>query len=127
MFMSKLQAIIKISRPINFLITFFAVIIAAQISLEQIIVNTQIIFGGLAMAFACSAGNVINDIFDLEIDKINKPNRVLPSKRLAVSFAKILYSVLLVTSMVFSIFNGFNSFLFLLGVNVVLIFYSIYF
>ena len=39
----------------------------------------------------CGAGNVINDIMDYEIDKINRPERPLPSGRMTMSQAKKIY------------------------------------
>ncbi len=38
-----------------------------------------VLLGGLAAAFLNAASNAINQIFDLEIDRINKPDRPLPS------------------------------------------------
>ncbi len=48
----------------------------------------------LPVPLICAGGNVLNDFFDLEIDKVNKPNRPLPSGKiqpiLALSFAILL-------------------------------------
>ena len=44
--------------------------------------------------------NALNDIFDLEIDKINRPDRPLPSGSISVSSAKIVTSVMMVTSLI---------------------------
>lgn len=117
------NAIIKISRPINFFITFFAVIISALISSKNIN-DVNIIFAALAMSFACSAGNIFNDIIDIEIDKINKPNRVLPKGIISNKNAKILYGIFIILSLTFAFYNGFTSFVYLMIVNLVLIFYS---
>lgn len=122
-----ITAIIKISRPINFFITFFAVIIAALISAKNNFINIEFIFAAFAMSFACSAGNIFNDIVDIEIDKINKPNRVLPKGIISIQFAKILCAIFIFVSLVFAFYNGFNSFIFLVIVNSVLIFYSTHF
>jgi geranylgeranylglycerol-phosphate geranylgeranyltransferase len=45
-------------------------------------------------ALATGAGNVINDCFDLAIDRVNKPARPLPSGRVSVRAAFRLYAVL---------------------------------
>jgi geranylgeranylglycerol-phosphate geranylgeranyltransferase len=44
--------------------------------------------------FIAAAGNVINDVFDIEIDKINRPDRPIPSGAISLKQAKI-YSVIL--------------------------------
>lgn len=101
-------------------------IIAALISSKNIN-GVNIVFAALSMSVACSAGNIFNDIIDIEIDKINKPNRVLPKGNIKVGFAKILCGFFIILSFGAALYNGFNSFLFLLIVNSLLIFYSIYF
>jgi len=56
---------------------------------------------GSAMAAVLNAGNnALNQIYDLEIDRINKPKRPLPSERLTVAqvwwFTNVTYAVALV-------------------------------
>lgn len=50
-----------------------------------------------------AAGNVINDIYDLEIDKVNRPDRPLPSGQVTVRQAKILTGFLVILGLVFSV------------------------
>ncbi len=122
--MNKSYAVLKISRPGNFTITFIAVVIAALISTDNPEFTT-ILLGALSISFACSAGNIINDIYDLEIDRINRPNRVLPSGMLSVDTAKILYGLFLTISIGLSGCNGLKSVLFVIIVNATLYFYSV--
>ncbi|MGC9310673.1 MAG: geranylgeranylglycerol-phosphate geranylgeranyltransferase [Candidatus Aenigmatarchaeota archaeon] len=42
----------------------------------------------------CAAGNVINDYFDAEIDKVNRPKRPIPSGRLSRKAAFRMYALL---------------------------------
>ncbi len=51
-------------------------------------------WGVLAYVALASAGNVINDIYDIEVDKINKPHRPLPSGAISLKEAKIIYVIL---------------------------------
>lgn len=48
----------------------------------------------LPVPLICAGGNVLNDFFDLEIDKINKPNRPLPSGKISPNLA-LLFAILL--------------------------------
>ena len=121
-----INAIIKISRPVNFFITFFAVIIGALISSNNFN-DVQIIFAALAMSIACSAGNIFNDIIDIEIDKINKPFRVLPQNIISKKISQIFYTVFVFISLAAAFYNGINTLLFLVIVNIVLIIYSTHF
>ncbi len=122
MFANYIKPVIKISRPANFLITFIAVIISGLLVSNN--VEPKLLYAALSLSFACAAGNVINDIFDIEIDKINKPGRILPSKRLSMKQAYFIYSSFLIISLLLSIKNGIYSVTFLIIINLILFFYS---
>lgn len=97
--MNKLISIIKITRPANVLITFFVVIVAVLIAQKQ---NTGIeimILAALSAAFATAAGNIINDIFDIETDKISHPDRVLVKGTLTIDEAWYEYLLFNLLSM----------------------------
>jgi len=71
----KLTAIIKIIRPLNFLITFASVIVAAVICLPGHSIEINVILAALSASLVMASGNIINDIYDIAIDKINKSLR----------------------------------------------------
>ncbi len=48
----------------------------------------------LACVFIAAAGYIINDYFDLEIDKINKPKKVILGKQISIEKARLVYFVL---------------------------------
>ena len=54
---------------------------------------TNYSFALLVIATICiaAAGNIINDIYDVEIDKVNKPNKVLIGKRISERNANRLF------------------------------------
>lgn len=56
-------------------------------------------FSLLIIATLCiaAAGNIINDIYDVEIDKINKPNKVLIGKKISEKSANRLFIILNIT------------------------------
>ncbi|ACV24464.1 UbiA family prenyltransferase [Methanocaldococcus fervens] len=54
--------------------------------------------------FVSAYGNVINDIFDIEIDRINKPYRPLPSGKIKLNEAKTFSAILLIFGLALSVF-----------------------
>jgi geranylgeranylglycerol-phosphate geranylgeranyltransferase len=81
-FMRKLIAFIEISRPINGLIAFVSVFLGAFLASGGISPLFELLYMAMAVVSILSAGNSINDYCDFEIDRINKPNRPLPSGRI---------------------------------------------
>jgi 4-hydroxybenzoate polyprenyltransferase len=87
-------AYIKIIRPLNVVITFLVVVVAILISEKE---NTGVIIilsASLAASLTAAAGNIINDIFDIETDKISHPDRVLVSGGLPKNEAWYAYLLL---------------------------------
>jgi geranylgeranylglycerol-phosphate geranylgeranyltransferase len=102
--MTKLIAIIEITRPVNLILTFVSIIIAAVICSARTIAPDKILFASISGALAAAAGNIINDLFDIEIDRINRPGRPLASNNLSPHNAVILFIICSILSLAFSCF-----------------------
>ncbi|NIO44386.1 MAG: digeranylgeranylglyceryl phosphate synthase [Candidatus Aenigmarchaeota archaeon] len=113
---------VKILRPsVVFLATFAVLVGALIVGYYQ---PFQILIGILVASLIAGAGNVTNDYYDYEIDKINKPKRVIPSGKIkrknAAFFAAILYVLANVLAILFlntdmillALFNTFISFVY---------------
>jgi len=80
---------------------------------------------GLGTICIAAAGNVINDILDVEIDLINKKNRVVVGQLISVQRAWILYFFLNIVALGLSVcLRSMDLFLFFLGAILLLYFYS---
>lgn len=122
----KLTAIVKIIRPLNFLITFVSVIVAAVICLPDKIPGLNVILAAFAASFALASGNIINDIYDIEIDKINRPLRPLPSNKITIKEAYSLYILFITISIFISFFVNEVALVIVLGSVLLLFLYSKY-
>lgn len=72
---------IEILRPGNALMSAVAIILFAIIDKT---ISMPVILAILTVFFETSAGNVINDYFDYEIDLVNKPQRAIPSGKISL-------------------------------------------
>ncbi|GIK61528.1 MAG: geranylgeranylglycerol-phosphate geranylgeranyltransferase [Ignavibacteriota bacterium] len=87
----KLTTLVKLCRPVNFIITFISVIVASIICSQGTLPNQKIFLAAFVAAIVLASGNIYNDITDIEIDKINRPDRPLPSGKIKSNEAYILY------------------------------------
>lgn len=80
--MLKLKSYIELTRPANGLIAAASILVGAVITggLDPVWRIALACISGFCIA---GGGNSINDYFDIEIDRINRPNRPLPSARLS--------------------------------------------
>lgn len=84
----------------------------------------KVLSGGLAVAFAAGAGSLVNDIYDVQADKLNNPHRVLPRGDLGTQRAWGYYFVLLVISLGLFWAAGLLAFLVGVAVTALLFIYS---
>jgi geranylgeranylglycerol-phosphate geranylgeranyltransferase len=64
------------------------------------------IYGYATYFFVAAGGNVVNDIFDIEVDKINRPHRALPSGRMTVRQAWYFVAILSFLGLLFALLTG---------------------
>lgn len=99
----KFLLIIRISRPLNLLIVFFTVLVAGFICSKSNEINFNIVLAGISASFIAAAGYIINDYFDVKIDKVNRPGRPLASGRISIRSAVILYFVVSIMGLVLAL------------------------
>ncbi len=123
--MKKFFALITILRPVNFALTFFSVFAAGLICQTTKEITSSILLASVSAALVSGGGNVINDYFDVEIDKVNRPDRVLPSGIFSRAFVLIYYSLLTLTALFFASFINQAAFIIAAAAAVSIFVYSI--
>ncbi len=74
---SNIKTYFLLTRPVNVVLTFLVVIVGALICIISDYSIYKILLAALSAALTAGAGNIINDIYDKEADKINHPERPL--------------------------------------------------
>lgn len=87
------MSFLKIIRPLNCLFVAACVAFAAYLNNSNISF-TPVLFAMLSAAIIAAAGYVMNDFFDIKIDMVNRPERILPAGKMPPHVAYI-YSVIL--------------------------------
>ncbi|MEM2141788.1 MAG: geranylgeranylglycerol-phosphate geranylgeranyltransferase [Candidatus Thorarchaeota archaeon] len=107
------KALLSIIRPQNCIIGGLTVIAGIAIAYVQAPVGAiesythVFLYGYLTYFFVAAGGNIVNDIFDIEVDKINRPHRALPSGRMTVREAWAYVGFNSVLGVFFAWLNGF--------------------
>lgn len=81
----------------------------------------------IAVFLISASGNVINDYFDIEIDKIDKPKRPLPSGRISKKQVIVFYLCLSLTGLILSYFISINFFMLSAYNTILVLVYSLRF
>ena len=105
----KFKDSIEILRPINGLMGGLTVIIGilnTRIGIPLLTLIFNIIFGVLTYFFISGSSMVINDYYDIEIDKINRPERPIPRGSISLKQAKILWVSTILIGIILSIIHS---------------------
>ena len=102
-------------------------IVATAICIDGEYQFYKIILAAFSASLTLSAGNIINDIKDIEIDKVNHPERPLITGKITVSQAKAEYVSLTFIALLLSFFINLPAFVIALSATVLLLLYSYYF
>ena len=104
----KLKDAIEIARPINCLMGALTVVIGLlntrlDVPLAKLMIN--IILGVLTYIFLAASTNIVNDFYDIEIDKVNRPERPIPRGSISLKQAKELFFLYLIIGIILSLLN----------------------
>jgi len=121
--LSTIKNYIILSRPVNVFIAFITIFIAAGLS-GTFSPLQNVILAALSASFITVGANVINDYFDIEIDRVNKPFRLLPSGKISKKQALIFFGFSYLIAWILAIFINIEMFLISFVSGIVLVFYS---
>jgi 4-hydroxybenzoate polyprenyltransferase len=116
-FVEYMHSYLKILRLPN-----LGIIVLTQYLLRFCVINTWYGYSGVSAAFSnldfallvlstiliTAGGNIVNDIFDVETDKINKPEKMLIGTSIPELSAKILYLIFSISGLLIGVYLAFQ-------------------
>ncbi len=125
--LGKILAGIELTRPFTLiapLVGFIAAALIAAAVMDVSIAAGTIALGVIAVVMLNAASNATNQIFDVEIDRMNKPERPLPSTRLERGEAAFIAMLLYAISIVAAVFVNAQFFVIVIITAIASFFYS---
>lgn len=92
----------ELIRPVNCAMIGFAVIVGAFVSRPVSVSPPQLALGFLTGFFICAYSMVVNDVYDVDVDRVNRPERPIPSGRVSVGDGRILSYLALAAGLAFA-------------------------
>lgn len=121
--MGQIKGLYKLSRPMSTLSGVLAVALGGYVARTG--EWSKIVLAALVTMIVSASANAWNDYLDLEIDRINQPQRPLPSGQVQPRTAYIFSLTLAILSLVMASFINLPSFLIVLAANALLYIYSL--
>ncbi|QQG47977.1 MAG: geranylgeranylglycerol-phosphate geranylgeranyltransferase [archaeon] len=100
-----LRAGLQLVRPINCAMIGFAVIVGAFVSKPPSTSGLQLALGFATGFLICAYSMAVNDVYDVEVDRVNMPERPIPSGRLTVGSATRVSIVVLIGGVAASVLS----------------------
>jgi len=107
---NKVRAYISIVRPANSLMVGTAVIIGVILTSLQMVLSLKTLYGFLTGFFISAFSMVVNDIYDVEVDRKNKLTRPLVVGEIEIKEAWIYAVMLLVIGLALSLATSIEAF-----------------
>ncbi len=121
-----LNAYLKMIRPTNSIMVGAAVIIGVILTSLQAVLTWKTLFGFLTGFFVASFSMVVNDIYDVEVDRANLLNRPLVRGEIKISAAWAYSITLLFLGIVFSLLTSLTGFIIAVVFGFISWFYNFY-
>lgn len=118
---------ITLIRPINFLITAASIYVACLLAGGTQSQLLTMLFASLGGALIGGGGMIINDFFDIEIDRINKPSRPLASGVVEKFDALMFYGGVTGAGLIMSLYTSLTAFIIAFVAVAIIFLYSYHF
>ena len=106
--MQTILGLARIVRPINCLMFFAGTFVGGVMSAGWGAFtwpdNSALVLAALSATFVGASGNVLNDIKDVAIDRVNRPDRPLPRGQLGIAAARVLWVVVTLGGLLTAVF-----------------------
>ena len=121
--MNIIKGYLLLTRPLNSVIAVISIFMGGFVTgTVRPVVN--LILAAVSGTLISAGANSVNDVFDLEIDRINKPQRPLPAGMVSPNKAYVFSIILLLTGPVIGFFINVPCFLIASGSSILVYLYS---
>jgi geranylgeranylglycerol-phosphate geranylgeranyltransferase len=125
---SRIFGFLQLIRPINGILGAVSAgvggILAGGLGVTR---EFPLLLSSVSVFLIMSGANAINDFFDLEIDRINRPSRPIPSGRVKLGEALLVSLIFVISGIMISYFIHLWDFLIALTASILLFLYSLLF
>ncbi len=118
------KGLASLLRPINGIVAFFGISAACFIAGAQWAEWDRIFLAASSGTLLGAAGNVINDVFDVSIDRVNKPGRAIAAGVVSPAAARIWSAVIGIFGILLSIPLGSAALAIAIGSAILMYLYS---
>ena len=92
--MARIEGLLRLMRPLNCIVMSLAVLVGASLTGLGNLQGVKLLFSAITAFTLTGAAMAVNDYYDFDIDKINEPNRPIPSGQVSLKTSLVTTAVL---------------------------------
>jgi geranylgeranylglycerol-phosphate geranylgeranyltransferase len=92
--MARIEGLLRLMRPLNCIVMSLAVLVGASLTGLGNLQGINLLFSAITAFTLTGAAMAVNDYYDFDIDKINEPNRPIPSGQVSLKTSLVTTAVL---------------------------------
>jgi len=92
--MARIEGLLRLMRPLNCIVMSLAVLVGASLTGLGNLQGINLLFSAITAFTLTGAAMAVNDYYDFNIDKINEPNRPIPSGQVSLKTSLVTTAVL---------------------------------
>ncbi len=119
-----MRGYLKLARIGNVIITFLSVECSGIICRINVAHSWKILAAAIAASLVTAGGNAINDVYDIDIDRINRPDRPLISGSISLRRARMFYVIVTLSGLLISALINMYTLLIAVIASICIFFYS---
>ena len=100
--MAEIKGLLRLIRPLNCIVMSFAVLVGASLTGLGNLQWINLLFGAITGFTLTGAAMAVNDYYDYDIDRINEPNRPIPSGQVSLKASLVVTAIMTLIGLSFA-------------------------
>jgi geranylgeranylglycerol-phosphate geranylgeranyltransferase len=122
--MAKIEGLLRLIRPLNCLVMSFAVLVGASLTGLGNLQWINLLFGTITAFTLTGAAMAVNDYYDYDIDKINEPNRPIPSGQVSLKASLVVTAIMTIIGLSFAFMISLYCLIFAVAAWIIMVTYT---
>ncbi|MGZ4850897.1 MAG: UbiA family prenyltransferase [Candidatus Bathyarchaeia archaeon] len=122
--MAKLEGLLRLIRPLNCIVMSFAVLVGASLTGLGNLQWINLLFGAITAFTLTGAAMAVNDYHDYDIDKINEPNRPIPSGQVSLNASLVVTAIMTLIGLSFAFMISLYCLIFAMAAWIIMVTYT---
>jgi geranylgeranylglycerol-phosphate geranylgeranyltransferase len=122
--MAKIEGLLRLIRPLNCIVMSFAVLVGASLTGLGNLQWINMLFGAITAFTLTGAAMAVNDYYDFDIDKINEPNRPIPSGQVSLKASLVITAIMTLIGLSFAFMISLYCLIFAMAAWIIMVTYT---